>query len=58
MWGYLPHAKSRMLAVAVALLAAFYAVVAVGCYCENFRRCHRSILKEILVEHGAKVAEG
>jgi len=31
---------------------------AVGCYCENFRRCHRSILKEILVEHGAKVAEG
>ena len=30
MWGYLPHAKSRMLAVAVAVLAAFYAVVAVG----------------------------
>jgi uncharacterized protein YeaO (DUF488 family) len=29
---------------------------AVGCYCENFRRCHRSVLKEILIEHGAEVA--
>ena len=29
---------------------------AVGCYCENFSRCHRSILKELLVEHGAKIA--
>ena len=29
---------------------------AVGCYCENFSRCHRSILKELLIEHGAKIA--
>ena len=28
----------------------------VGCYCEDERRCHRSILREILVEHGARVA--
>jgi uncharacterized protein (DUF488 family) len=29
---------------------------AVGCYCENFERCHRSILKELLVERGAELA--
>lgn len=27
----------------------------VGCYCEDERRCHRSILKLLLVEHRAKV---
>lgn len=27
----------------------------VGCYCEDERRCHRSILKQLLVEHRAKV---
>ena len=30
MWRYLPRAKSRMLAVAAALIAAFYAAIAVG----------------------------
>jgi uncharacterized protein YeaO (DUF488 family) len=29
---------------------------AVGCYCGNYNRCHRSILKELLVERGAEVA--
>ena len=28
----------------------------VGCYCENFERCHRSILKQLLVERGAELA--
>ena len=28
----------------------------VGCYCEHERRCHRSVLRELLAEHGAKVA--
>lgn len=28
----------------------------VGCYCEDERRCHRSILKDILREHGAEIA--
>jgi uncharacterized protein YeaO (DUF488 family) len=28
---------------------------AVGCYCENEMRCHRSLLREILIEHGANV---
>lgn len=27
----------------------------VGCYCEHEDRCHRSILKELLVASGAKV---
>ena len=27
----------------------------VGCYCEDETRCHRSILRELLVEHGADV---
>jgi uncharacterized protein YeaO (DUF488 family) len=27
----------------------------VGCYCEDEARCHRSILRELLVEHGARV---
>jgi len=28
----------------------------VGCYCEDERRCHRSILKNLLREHGAEIA--
>ncbi|HMN46581.1 MAG TPA: DUF488 family protein [Povalibacter sp.] len=28
----------------------------VGCYCENEAHCHRSILRELFKEHGAKVA--
>lgn len=27
----------------------------VGCYCEDESRCHRSILKELLLEHGARI---
>ena len=27
----------------------------VGCYCENEARCHRSLLRELLVERGAVV---
>jgi len=28
---------------------------AVGCYCENEERCHRSILKQLLAERGAEI---
>lgn len=28
----------------------------VGCYCEDEARCHRSILRELLAEAGARVA--
>jgi uncharacterized protein YeaO (DUF488 family) len=27
----------------------------VGCYCEDESRCHRSLLRELLIESGAKV---
>lgn len=30
--------------------------LSVGCYCEDEARCHRSILKQLLVERGAKLA--
>jgi uncharacterized protein YeaO (DUF488 family) len=26
-----------------------------GCYCENEERCHRSLLKQLLLENGAKL---
>jgi uncharacterized protein YeaO (DUF488 family) len=29
---------------------------AVGCYCEDEERCHRSILRVLLVERGARIA--
>jgi uncharacterized protein YeaO (DUF488 family) len=27
----------------------------VGCYCEDERRCHRSVLRQLLIDNGAKV---
>ena len=41
----------------IALLAALSANAnfSVGCYCENEARCHRSILRHLLVEAGAHV---
>jgi uncharacterized protein YeaO (DUF488 family) len=29
--------------------------LSVGCYCEDESRCHRSVLRALLVEHGAHV---
>ena len=29
---------------------------AVGCYCADEDRCHRSVLKDLLAEHGARLA--
>ncbi len=28
----------------------------VGCYCEDEERCHRSVLRELLADHGAELA--
>ena len=43
---------------ALNLLAAMSrtADFSVGCYCEDERRCHRSILRALLLERGADVA--
>lgn len=39
------------------LLAALsrHTNLSLGCYCEDERRCHRSVLRELLVERGAHV---
>ena len=31
---------------------------AVGCYCADERRCHRSVLRELLAERGATITSG
>jgi len=43
---------------AIELLAVFSrtANFSVGCYCEHEDHCHRSVLRELLVEKGAKLA--
>lgn len=40
------------------LLAAMsqHADFSAGCYCENEARCHRSVLRELLAERGARIA--
>ena len=45
--------NSRTLDVLAAL--SRHANFSVGCYCEDESRCHRSILRALLVEKGAKV---
>lgn len=42
----------------LALLAALShtADFSVGCYCEREERCHRSILRQLLVQNGAQLA--
>jgi len=42
---------------ALDLLAALSntADFSVGCYCEDESRCHRSLLRQLLKEHGAKL---
>jgi uncharacterized protein YeaO (DUF488 family) len=41
----------------IELLAALshHSNFSVGCYCENEAHCHRSILRELLTQQGAKV---
>jgi uncharacterized protein YeaO (DUF488 family) len=45
--------RSRELDVLAAL--SHHANFAVGCYCAEESRCHRSILRELLKERGADV---
>ena len=46
--------KSRILDLLAAL--SHGADFSVGCYCENEARCHRSIMRELLAQRGAKLA--
>jgi len=55
---YRAEMRAREPKQALALLAALShgADFSVGCYCEDEARCHRSILRALLAEHGAKLA--
>jgi uncharacterized protein YeaO (DUF488 family) len=46
--------RERLLAVLARL--SHVSDFSVGCYCEREDRCHRSVLREILAEHGALIA--
>ncbi len=48
-----PEAK-RLLALLAAL--SHRTNFSVGCYCADETRCHRSVLKQLLTEHGADIA--
>jgi len=47
-----PEAKHDLALLAVLSHTADFSV---GCYCQDEARCHRSILKQLLIENGAKV---
>jgi len=46
-------AAQRLLAVLAAL--SRQTSLSVGCYCEDESHCHRSLLKQLLIEKGAQV---
>ena len=45
--------RCRELDVLAAL--SHYVNLSLGCYCQEERRCHRSVLRELLTERGAEV---
>ncbi len=45
--------KSRILDLLAAL--SVESNLSVGCYCEDEERCHRSVLREMLAERGARL---
>jgi uncharacterized protein YeaO (DUF488 family) len=47
-----PSAKHDLALLAVLSRTTHFSI---GCYCEDESRCHRSVLKQLLVENGAKV---
>lgn len=62
-WDGVPKAYRReMQAPAAERLLSLLAALShqtdfsVGCYCEDEARCHRSVLRELLSEHGARLA--
>jgi uncharacterized protein YeaO (DUF488 family) len=46
--------RSRELDVLAAL--SRHTNLSLGCYCDDQNRCHRSVLRELLIERGADVA--
>src|SRR5262249_20579814 len=56
--GYRAEMKRPEASRLLDLLAALsqQTALSVGCYCENESRCHRSVLRELLRERGARLA--
>jgi uncharacterized protein YeaO (DUF488 family) len=56
--GFRAEMKQPAASRSLELLAALShdANLSVGCYCEDEARCHRSVLRELLSERGAKLA--
>jgi uncharacterized protein YeaO (DUF488 family) len=54
---YRAEMKTADVRALLATLAALshHSNFSVGCYCADETRCHRSVLRELLVEHGAHV---
>ena len=54
---YRAEMKTPDIRALLATLAALshHSNFSVGCYCADEARCHRSVLRELLVEHGADV---
>ena len=50
------HVPSRQRVLQLLARLSHQANFSVGCYCEREDRCHRSILRELLAEHGAEIA--
>jgi uncharacterized protein YeaO (DUF488 family) len=50
----LPDARHALALLAVLSQTADFSV---GCYCEDEDRCHRSILRQLLIESGARINE-
>ncbi|MFA7505773.1 MAG: DUF488 family protein [Burkholderiaceae bacterium] len=48
-----PHASHSLDLLATLSQQADFSL---GCYCEDESRCHRSILRELLAERGARIA--
>ncbi len=49
-----PSAKHDLALLAELSKSADFSV---GCYCEDETRCHRSILRALLIEHGAAIEQ-
>jgi uncharacterized protein YeaO (DUF488 family) len=47
-----PHAQHDLELLAALSHTAHFSV---GCYCEDASRCHRSLLKQLLIDHGARM---
>lgn len=55
---YLAEMRAPAASQSLDVLAALspHANFSVGCYCEDESHCHRSLLRQLLVERGAKTA--